>query len=120
MQFFDVGIVTQSAVEVVARSFYADKDTITPLWISLITAAVNYGLAIWFINVFSVAGLALANSLAIGVELIALILVLRRRWNGIDEANLLKTTAKALAASAGIGAAIVCSLTGLSGPSFDY
>jgi len=109
LQFFALGIVVHSAVEIAARSFYADKDTITPLWISLITVAINLGLALIFVNIFDVAGFALANSLAVSVELLILIAVLRRRWQGIDEAALLITTGKALSASAVMGAAILLS-----------
>src|SRR5450432_2782057 len=79
LQFFALGIVTQSAVEIAARSFYADKDTVTPLWIALIVAAINLGLAIMLSNLYNVAGLALANSIAAGCELSLLIFILRRR-----------------------------------------
>ncbi|HYO89753.1 MAG TPA: murein biosynthesis integral membrane protein MurJ, partial [Candidatus Limnocylindrales bacterium] len=41
LQFFAIGIVVHSVLEVVARSFYADKDTITPLWVALGGAVVN-------------------------------------------------------------------------------
>ncbi len=41
LQFFAFGLIFQSMHEVAARSFYADKDTLTPLWISAIAAAVN-------------------------------------------------------------------------------
>jgi putative peptidoglycan lipid II flippase len=107
LQFFTLAIITQSTVEIVARSFYADKDTITPLWIALFTAALNFGLALLLVNVFNVAGLALANGLAVGCQMILLILVLRRRWHGIDEAALLWTTLKAIAASAAMAVALV-------------
>ncbi len=113
LQFFALGIITQSAVEVVARSFYADKDTITPLWVALGTATINVLLALLFKDTFGAAGLALANSLAVGVELLSLITILRRRWQGINESALIATTIKAVLAAiimglvmAGIGAFI--------------
>jgi putative peptidoglycan lipid II flippase len=103
LQFFALGIVTQSAVEIVARAFYADKDTITPLWVALITAAVNLALALAFTDIFRVAGLALANSLAVGVELLTLIAILRRRWQGINESALIAAAVKAVLAAAAMG-----------------
>jgi putative peptidoglycan lipid II flippase len=106
LQFFALAIVTHSAVEVVARSFYADKDTITPLWIALITATVNLVLALLLINAFQVAGLGLANSLAVGVELLALMFILRRRWQGLNESVLVTTALKALIASMVMGVAM--------------
>jgi putative peptidoglycan lipid II flippase len=41
LQFFAFGLIFQSLHEVIARSFYADKDTVTPLWAALIAAAAN-------------------------------------------------------------------------------
>ncbi|NDJ76208.1 MAG: hypothetical protein GYB65_08105, partial [Chloroflexi bacterium] len=41
LQFFALGLIFQSVHEVIARSFYADKDTITPLWTAVIAAGVN-------------------------------------------------------------------------------
>jgi putative peptidoglycan lipid II flippase len=41
LQFFAFGLIFQSLHEVIARSFYADKDTLTPLWTALIAAAAN-------------------------------------------------------------------------------
>jgi putative peptidoglycan lipid II flippase len=107
VQFFALGVVTHSCVEIAARSFYADKDTMTPLWIAVITAIVNVVLALLLITPFNVAGLALANSLSVGVELLLLIFVLRRRWQGIEGRALLTTAGKSLVASAAMGVAIV-------------
>ena len=92
-------------LEVVARSYYADKDTLTPLWAALIGAAVNLGGAFlfsgalegdaaagpaWLLRIlegvdFGVSGLALANSLGTALEVGLLLWVLRRRWRGINE-----------------------------------
>ncbi len=41
LQFFTLGLVVHSLLEVIARSFYADKDTITPFWAALGGAAIN-------------------------------------------------------------------------------
>ncbi len=41
LQFFAFGLIFQSIHEIIARSFYADKDTFTPLWVSIIAAVVN-------------------------------------------------------------------------------
>lgn len=116
LQFFALGIVTHSAVEVVARSFYADKDTITPMFVAILTATVNLLLAFSLSrpNILGVPGLALANSLAVGVELSVLLLILRRRWQGIDEGILLATTLKALLAAAVMGIVMAVAASVLS------
>ncbi|MBI5958700.1 MAG: hypothetical protein HY866_08195, partial [Chloroflexi bacterium] len=41
LQFFAFGLIFQSLHEVIARSFYADRDTLTPLWAALIAAVAN-------------------------------------------------------------------------------
>jgi putative peptidoglycan lipid II flippase len=41
LQFFAFGLIFQSLHEVIARSFYADKDTSTPLWTAIIAAVFN-------------------------------------------------------------------------------
>jgi putative peptidoglycan lipid II flippase len=46
LRFFALGLIVHSALEVVARSFYADKDTLTPLWAAL-GGAVKRG-EIWW------------------------------------------------------------------------
>src|SRR5579859_1630989 len=109
LQFFGLGIVTQSAFEIAARSFYADKDTFTPLLVSLATAAVNVVLAVWLSGTLSVAGLALANSIAPGCELLLLLFILRRRWQGIDGPVLARATLKALVGSLVMAVAILAS-----------
>lgn len=137
LQFFLLGMVTQSVIEVAARSFYADKDTLLPLWASLANAVLNIGLAFAFSGVAqveawgfynqsvtefpslglqprigNVGGLALAQSIGFTVEMVILLLVLRRRWNGINERALITTVLKTLAAS-GIMALVILAVNGV-------
>jgi putative peptidoglycan lipid II flippase len=96
-----LGVVTHGCLEIVARSFYADKDTLTPLYAAFLAAILNVILALSLSQptVLGVAGLGLANSVAVGVEVIVLLIVLRRRWNGINHEVLLTTTLKTVIAS---------------------
>ncbi len=118
LQFFTLGLIVHSLLEVIARSFYADKDTLTPLWAALGGAAINLVLSFALSGVATidpthagdqgnVAGLALANSLGVAFEVITLLIVLRRRWNGIHEFDLARTLVKTLAASLVMGLAVV-------------
>jgi len=111
--FFSIGIVVHSLLEVVARSFYADKDTLTPLIIAVGGAVVNIVVAIGFSGLLTgnaspenVGALALANTLGIAFEVTALAWVLRKRWHGIHERALLRTTVRALIASLIMGAVV--------------
>jgi putative peptidoglycan lipid II flippase len=111
---FTLGLIVHSMLEIVARSFYADKDTLTPLWAALGGAAINLGLALLLSGVLSsenpdirnVYGLALANSMGVMFEVGVLIVLLRKRWNGINGGKLLRTTLKTLAASAAMALAV--------------
>lgn len=143
LRFFALGLVVHSALEVVARSFYADKDTITPLWAALGGAAINFILAYLLsgvgqvgnlsaltsvtrafpqlgliTNVGNVGGLALANSLGVGFEVIVLLWILRRRWQ-LANNELSRTLLKTLAASLVMGLAIIIINTLWSGLGLD-
>ena len=124
LSMFTLGLIVHSTLEVIARSFYADKDTLTPLFAALGGAAINFAAAIAlsevdqvdgavFLNgiaaampwlglqreIGSVSGLALANSLGVMFEVFVLLVILRRRWRGAHESELAQTLLKTLAAS---------------------
>lgn len=133
LQAFALGLIVHSALEVVARSFYADKDTLTPLWAALGAAAINLFLSFTLSGVLiaentftaynqvsatfsalgfrpeqgNVAGLAIANSLGVMFEVLVLLWVLRRRWHGADENSIARTVMQATVASLVMGAAIL-------------
>lgn len=131
LQAFAFGLIVHSCVEIVARSFYADKDTVTPLYVALLSAVINFALALtlpallganavrfsnvtsvfafgmWPFSYAGVNGLAVANTVAVTVEVMVLLLILRQRWQGINGGILLTTVGKTLAASLAMSAAIV-------------
>jgi len=102
---FAPGLIAHSSVEVVARSFYADKDTVTPLYVAILSAAINFGLAVLLLQPLGVVGLALANTIAVSTEVGVLIVILHRRWQGLDNRAILLTAGKALVSSVVMGAA---------------
>jgi putative peptidoglycan lipid II flippase len=124
LSMFTLGLIVHSALEIIARSFYADKDTLTPLFAALGGAAINFVFAIILSDVGTVdarlsynlvtrtfptlgyppeignvSGLALANSLGVMFEVLSLLYLLRRRWSGIQEDALSRTVVKTLVAS---------------------
>lgn len=129
LQFFALGLIVHSALEVIARSFYADKDTLTPLWAALGGAGINLVLSFTLSGVAevetllvsnfaagqfgypqqvgNVGGLALANSLGVMFEVGFLLMILRRRWHGTNEDVLAQTVLKTLIASLIMALAIV-------------
>ena len=132
LTMFTLGLVVHSVLEVIARSFYADKDTLTPLFAALGGALINFVFAILLSDLRSlednvllnavararpylgytgeignVSGLALANSLGVMFEVLVLLFILRRRWRGIEESLLAATLIKTLLASLVMAAAIL-------------
>jgi putative peptidoglycan lipid II flippase len=107
LQMFALGILTWNLLEIVARSFYADKDMITPLISAVIETVVFVGLAVLLTQRLQTSGLALANSLAVGLQVFFLAAILRRRWQGIDEGALLKSAFKACLSAAVMVAAML-------------
>ncbi|MEZ4667485.1 MAG: lipid II flippase MurJ [Anaerolineae bacterium] len=109
LRFFALGLIVHSALEIVARSFYADKDTLTPLFAAAGGAVINFVLAFLLsgitqveagdISRSNVGGLALANSLGVAFEVIVLLWILRRRWHGANESQMAQTIMKTVIAS---------------------
>lgn len=81
-------ILFRSIYFISARSFYAQQDTKTPLYISIFTISLNIGLAIWFSMGLSmgVYGLAWAAVIVSAVEVGILFVIMSRRINGLFDA----------------------------------
>lgn len=82
-------IFFRSVYYIAARSFYAQQDTRTPLYISFFAIGLNIVLAIWFTSVLDMGayGLALAQSIMAAVEVVILFAVMSIRLNGLFNAE---------------------------------
>ncbi len=82
-------IFFRSVYYIAARSFYAQQDTKTPLYISFFAIGLNIVLAIWFTSVLDMGayGLALAQSIMAAVEVVILFAVMSIRLNGLFNAE---------------------------------
>jgi putative peptidoglycan lipid II flippase len=107
LRYYALGLVGHSCLELAARAFFAQQDTITPLVIAAGSAGANVVLGMMLMVPLGHGGLALANSLAISGEVLALLLVLRRRWGGVEGGEMLATLGRVSAATLLMGAAIV-------------
>ncbi len=72
-----IGLFAYSGIQVLNRSFYALKDTVTPLITGALTIGLNIVFSFYLVHPMGVRGLALAYSLAGIFNLIMLLLVLR-------------------------------------------
>lgn len=97
--FFTISLFAQALIPLLARSFFAQHDTKTPLIISLISMAINVVLA-WVLGQWlGVIGLALAFSIAAIINMFLLIFVLRRKMGDLEDKKIINSTLKIVLAS---------------------
>jgi putative peptidoglycan lipid II flippase len=82
LAFFALGLIWYGIVEVLARTFYAMKDTVTPVAAGIFIIVVNIMLCRALLDSLGHVGLALSLSVTTGIEAIILFVVLRRRIGG--------------------------------------
>lgn len=92
--FLTAAIFFRIMYSIMSRWYYAQKDTKTPLFVSLFTISLNVVLAVWLAqpSTYGVQGLALAQSIVAAVEvlILAIIMLLRDHqlfdavfWSGV-------------------------------------
>ena len=113
LEMFALGLVGHVTFEVVARVFYAQQDTLTPLYIGAAAMAFNVLLAYLLVGPLDQGGLALANSIAVSVEVWLALMILRRRLGRVGGRLLAGTLARALGAAAVMALAMTAVLAAL-------
>ena len=88
--WYAAGLVGHALVEILSRAFYALHDTRTPVTVGVVAMGLNIAFSLLFSSLFLQVGwmphggLALANSVATGLESIVLIFLMRKRLNGLN------------------------------------
>lgn len=120
LAFYAIGLIALTALEVVARGFYALSDTLTPVLAGGLQIVAMWALSLWFRDVVfprlgwqPLGGLALGFSLSNVLEVGLLLWLLRRRLDGLEGRALLWGTAQMGAAAAIMAAAIALTLATL-------
>lgn len=97
-----VAMLFRTIYHIAARSFYAQQDTKTPLYISIFSISLNVALAVWFsmgLNM-GVIGLAFAQSIVAVVEVVILFAVIQRRLpNGLFDRPMVHAIGRMLSAT---------------------
>jgi putative peptidoglycan lipid II flippase len=114
LQFFALGLMTHSALEVVARLFYARRDMWTPLWAALAGLAVNAGLGWLLLPTLAHGAIALSNGLGAGVQVVILMIVAWRQTGGVEGRRLSISLVQVGLASAVMAAAVIAFTTWLA------
>ncbi len=97
-----IAIFFRTVYHIVARSFYAQQDTKTPLFVSLFAIALNVVLAIWFSSGLGMGayGLAWAQSVVAAVEVCILLTILSVRIPGLISTSFMRAVSRMVMASA--------------------
>ncbi len=82
--FFGIGLTGLSLVEILTRSFYALRNTRTPVQLSILQFMFGIGLSLILLVPMGSGGLALASSLAWTMEAFVLLLLLRALLPALD------------------------------------
>lgn len=105
---YAVGLAGYSALKVLNPAFYALHDARTPMMVSLISIAVNYGTAWTMMNVSRLghAGLALSTSAVAIFGSVVLFAILSNRIGGVHGRELLASIVRIILASIAMGATV--------------
>jgi len=101
------GLLGYSAVKIASPTFYALRDSRTPVLISALSVGTNVVLNLTLVQVLGYRGLALGTALSALLNAGVLLALLRRRLHGLDEWRILGALAKISVASALMAAAAV-------------
>ena len=117
--FFSLGLVGLASVEILTRSFYAMRDSRTPVIVSVAQFILKIALSILFLSIiflnsvsastisWGLGALALSTSLAGILEALVLLWLLQQRIGGLELRALARFTGKVLLASGAMGVALL-------------
>jgi putative peptidoglycan lipid II flippase len=105
--FLVIAILFRSIYQIASRSYYAQQDTRTPLFISIAAIVVNVGLAVWLARPqeMGIYGLAVAESLDAVFEVGLLFFILVKRFPGMFDAFFMNAVFRMISASGLMGIA---------------
>jgi len=105
LMFYAPGLLGYSAVKITSPSFYALRDSRTPVIISIASVMLNLALNLVLVGVMGYRGLALGTAIAAVFNALALLALLGRRIGGLEGARIATALLKIMIASAVMGAA---------------
>jgi putative peptidoglycan lipid II flippase len=104
--WYCTGLAAYSAVKVVVPTYYALKDTRTPVAVSMLAVCLNIALNVALMHVLKHRGLALATSATMTFNLVCLLFLLRRRIGPLGLRSVANAVARIGVASAIMGVAV--------------
>ncbi|MFA6547697.1 MAG: murein biosynthesis integral membrane protein MurJ [Candidatus Magasanikbacteria bacterium] len=103
LAFFSLGLVAQALIPVLSRAFFALSNTKTPFVIGIISELISIIAALILMKPLGAAGLALACSIGVTINLILLWISLRSETKTLNESEILSLIYKIALASIVMG-----------------
>lgn len=103
LALFSIGMFAWSVQYILARGFYATRDTITPAVVGTLMTGLSIPVYWWLFHHWQHLGLALASSLGIIANALVLFALLNRRTQNNESGSLILFFVKVTAASAVVG-----------------
>ncbi len=104
--FFALGLWAFSGVRIIVSAFYSLKDMKTPVYVAIVALLANVILCQLLVGPLAHGGLALAISISSVINMILLLLILRRRFGRIGTGKILGSIFKAVLSSLLMGVLI--------------
>lgn len=101
--YYAIGLCAFSGIKIIVPAFYSLKDTVTPVKIALYAMITNIFLNLLLMGPLLHGGLALATSLSSFLNVILLIIILRKRIGGLNGMKILISIVKLTMASVIMG-----------------
>ena len=104
--FYAPGLVGYSAVRIAVPCFYAMRNSLTPMVVSIGAVILNIVLNLSLVRVMGFRGLALGTSIAALANALVLLVLLHRRLGGLEIGRIFETGAKIVVAATLMGGAV--------------
>lgn len=108
-----LALASESLIAILARAFYAGRDTVTPVIAAVLAVVLNVSLSIALVGRLGLAGIGLAIVIGSWLEVGYLLVVLRRRVGGFDLAEVMGSGGLALVGAV-IASAVAWAALGLA------
>jgi len=115
--YYAAGLWAFTLARLATQTFYALQDTRTPVWTAAISIGVNIVCGLTLMRFMGHAGLALATTIASGVNVILLFAALHNRLGDLGMATILRSTGKALGCALIMSTALFFFRPGITGDS---
>jgi putative peptidoglycan lipid II flippase len=96
-------LASESLIAILARAFYANRDTLTPVVAAVLAVVLNVSLAIVLVGPLGLAGVGVAIAVGSWVEVGLLLVVLNRRIGGFEFGELARFGLVALVGAVAAG-----------------